>query len=141
MRLIDEIIIHCTATSARKKVTIDEIDRWHRDRKMKCIGYHFVIHQDGSISEGRPLSDIGAHCKQHNLNSIGIAYVGGLNSDTGKPEDTRTQEQRDSLFFLIERLVQEYPIQYIVGHNKYANKACPCFDAELEYLYLTEHLA
>ena len=78
MRKIDKIIIQCTATSEGRAVTVDEIRRWHKERGFSDIGYHYVIYLDGSVHEGRPIDKVGAHCKEHNSNSIGIAYVGGL---------------------------------------------------------------
>lgn len=129
MRTINEIIIHCTATEAEQLVTIEQLDQWHKARGWKGCGYHCVIHQNGLISTGRPIAEIGAHCKGHNAHSIGIAYVGGLLN--GKPHDTRTFEQVESMVSLIEALTQLFPtIVAVRGHNEYANKACPCFNVQ-----------
>ena len=136
MRRITEIIIHCSATEAGRDFTAADIDRWHRQRGFKCIGYHYVIRLDGTVEEGRPVSEIGAHCKGHNAHSIGICYVGGLRSSSGSrliPADTRTDAQKLSLLSLLSILKQRYPTATIHGHNEYAPKACPCFDAAAEY--------
>ena len=93
MRKIKEIIIHCSATKEGRNFTVADIDRWHRERGMRCIGYHFVIYRDGSIHVGRAIEEVGAHCKGHNSISIGICYIGGL-SKKGKPKDTRTRDQK-----------------------------------------------
>jgi len=127
MRRIDEIIIHCSATTEGKAYTVADIDLWHRQRGYRCIGYHYVITLDGMIHEGRNIEDIGAHCKDHNAHSIGICYVGGLDV-SGRPKDTRTPQQKESMTSLIYSLVGKYPYTYIYGHNELANKACPCFD-------------
>ena len=89
MRIITEIIIHCSATPEGKPFTVADIDRWHRQRGFRCIGYHFVIYLNGSVHAGRPITESGAHCQGHNAHSIGICYVGGLDS-LGQPKDTRT---------------------------------------------------
>lgn len=129
MRTITEIIIHCTATEATKPVTLAEIDKDHKSRGWKGCGYHFIIHQNGLIDIGRNLAEAGAHCKGHNANSIGIAYVGGLFN--GKPYDTRSYEQIQSLALLIKTLRRTFPtITKVKGHNEYANKACPCFNVQ-----------
>ena len=96
MRTITEIIIHCSATIEGKDYTVEDIDRWHRQRGFARVGYHYVIRLDGTIQQGRPLDIAGAHCIGHNAHSIGICYIGGLDQ-TGKPKDTRTQAQKDSL--------------------------------------------
>lgn len=133
MRRINEIIIHCAATPEGKNFTVQDIDRWHRQRGFKCIGYHFVIYRDGSIHKGRPLEQIGAHCTGHNANSIGICYIGGCAADGKTAKDTRTDAQREALKRLVAELKTAYPAATIHGHREYANKACPSFDVQKEF--------
>ena len=135
MRAIDEIIVHCTATPQGRAVSVDDIDRWHRQRGFAGIGYHFVVYLDGTVHTGRPIDLAGAHCKGHNAHSIGICYVGGLDLQ-GHPKDTRTPAQKEALMALVTTLKTQYPHAKIYGHRHFANKACPCFDAEKEYSYL-----
>lgn len=132
MRKIKEIIIHCSATVDGKDYTVADIDRWHRAKGYRKIGYHFVIYRDGSIHAGRPKAEIGAHCLGHNTYSIGICYIGGLSKEQ-KPKDTRTPQQRMALRSLLEQLREEFPEATIHGHNEYANKACPSFDVSKEF--------
>ena len=131
-RNITEIIIHCSATTEGKHFTAGDIDRWHRQRGFHSIGYHYVILLNGETQKGRDLQQIGAHCTGHNRQSIGICYIGGLDRK-GISKDTRTPVQKDSLRRLLLSLKKQYPHALIVGHNKFANKDCPCFDAEKEY--------
>lgn len=129
MRKITEIIIHCSATIEGKDYTVADVDRWHRARGWRGIGYHYVIYRDGSIHTGRPICETGAHCSGHNTHSIGICYIGGLSIE-GKPKDTRTSEQREAMRSLIKHLKQKFPEASIHGHREYTNKACPCFDVK-----------
>ena len=137
MRPITEIIVHCAATEAHKDFTARDIKLWHtlpppKGNGWKDIGYHFVIDLNGTIEVGRPIEQIGAHCKNHNTGTIGICYVGGLKN--GKPSDTRTDAQKASLIKLINSLKVVFPtITKVSGHRDYANKACPCFDAAKDY--------
>lgn len=107
-------------------------DKWHKQRGWKGIGYHYVIDLDGTIEKGRPESEIGAHTVGHNRNSIGVVYVGGLDK-SGKPKDTRTEEQKEALLEILRQLLCKYPKATIHGHNEFAKKACPCFDVRKEY--------
>ena len=132
MRRIDEIIIHCTATIEGKNFKAKDIDKWHKQRGWKGIGYHYVIDLDGTIEKGRPESEIGAHTVGHNRYSIGVVYVGGLDKN-GKPKDTRTEEQKEALLEILRQLLSKYPKATIHGHNEFAKKACPCFDVQKEY--------
>ena len=132
MRKINKIIIHCSATPQGRPVTVDEIDRWHRQRGFSGIGYHYVIYLDGSVHKGRPEESIGAHCTGQNANSIGVCYGGGMDVSNKKPLDTRTPAQKAALKSLIKTLVAKYPGVTIHGHNEFANKACPSFDVRKE---------
>ena len=133
MRLVKEIIIHCSATREEQQVSVDTIRDWHLAKGWNDIGYHFYIDLDGTINKGRDIDKIGAHCKGHNRNSIGICYCGGVEADGKTPKDTRTKEQKDSLLHVLKTLKAMYPEAVIYSHNEFANKACPSFDATEEY--------
>ena len=138
MRTITLIVIHCSAVRPDQTSSADDIEKWHKRRGFKCIGYHYVIRRDGTIELGRPEWEIGAHChvagQNHNKYSIGICYEGGLDI-RGQPADTRTAEQKQALHRLLEQLHERYPRAVIVGHhdlNPY--KDCPCIiDVAHEY--------
>ncbi len=132
MRDIREIIVHCSATRKGMDFRSADIDRWHRERGWKCIGYHYVVDIDGKLETGRALTEQGAHCRGHNRNSIGICYIGGLD-EYGQPCDTRTAAQKTTLLHLIRRLKELFPQAKVYGHRDFANKACPCFNAKKEY--------
>ena len=126
MRELKEIILHCTATKEGQDYSVEQVRKWHLDRGFNDIGYHFLIRLDGTVEAGRPLETVGAHCTGHNANSIGIAYVGGLDKN-GRPKDTRTLPQREAMRRLVYDLKQYFPRLEVHGHNEYSTKACPCF--------------
>ena len=137
MRKINKIIIHCAATPEGRQHDVADIRRWHLKRGFNDIGYHYLIHIDGTVEEGRPLSKQGAHCSGQNRGSIGICYVGGMSKDMKKAKDTRTQAQKDSLIKLMHELIYKYNKDMTIhGHNEYANKACPSFNVQEEYANL-----
>ena len=132
MRKINRIIIHCTATPEGRDHTAKEIDRWHREKGWASIGYHFVIRLDGTVENGRPIEQVGAHVKGHNADSIGIVYVGGCDKNM-KPKDTRTPEQREALLETVTNLQESYPHATVNGHNEFdKGKACPSFNVQTE---------
>ena len=132
MRKINKIIVHCSATKEGNNISAATIDQWHKDRGWRGIGYHYVVALDGTIEYGRSIYDTGAHVRNHNKGSIGICYIGGLGPSM-EPKDTRTQEQKESLLLLLKTLKKMHPAATIHGHNEFAAKACPCFDAKEEY--------
>lgn len=136
MRDIDKIIIHCSATQEGKEISAATIDKWHKARGWRGIGYHFVVALDGTIEYGRALNKVGAHVKGHNKSSIGICYIGGLDSVSKTAKDTRTPEQIATLLELLRVLKKLHPGITIHGHNEFSAKSCPCFDVQAEYYNL-----
>lgn len=136
MREITKIILHCSATREGGKYTAADIKRWHLQRGFSDIGYHYVIEADGRLVAGRPAAIMGAHCKVNrgNHDSIGICYVGGLDKD-GKPKDTRTAAQKQTIQTLLTALHNIWPKAKVYGHRDFANVECPCFDAKSEYIF------
>lgn len=119
---ITELIIHCSGTdneaydfTAMKK---DHIE----NRGWADIGYHYVIDQQGMIRAGRDLYVIGAHCRAHNKNSIGICLMGN---------EKFTKAQGIALLQLCIRLGIRFPITKVTPHNEYnENKTCPNISLE-----------
>lgn len=125
------LAVHCSATKPSMDIGRKEIDRWHRDGGMKCIGYHYVIRRNGEVELGRSKEEVGAHVRGYNRESLGICLVGGID-DQGKPEDNFTLDQYVALAEILQELHQEFPEAEIKGHRDFpeVNKACPCFDVK-----------
>lgn len=129
MRDINKIIIHCSATKADSDIGAKEIDSWHKKQGFSSIGYHFVICRNGDIEAGRPVQEMGAHCKGQNANSIGICLIGGID-ENGKSQNNFTDKQFQCLKLLVKKLQNEFPNSTIHGHYEFANKDCPCFNVK-----------
>ena len=137
MRLIKEIIIHCSATREGQDISVDTIRKWHVEgRGWSDIGYHLYVDINGEIHGGRDIAKIGAHSKGQNRNSIGICYCGGVETDGKTPKDTRLDCQKEALTAVLRTLKAMYPEAIIHSHNDFARKACPSFNATEEYKYL-----
>lgn len=146
-RQIDGIVIHCTATKPGQDLTVADVRKMHKQKGWSDIGYHYLIRLDGRIEKGRDVDIIGAHVSGHNAHTIGVCYVGGLDA-TGKPYDTRTYNQKQSLLNLLKMLRVAYHKATIKGHRDYSPdkdgngtiepnewiKSCPCFNAINEYI-------
>ena len=147
LEYIDEIIIHCTADHEGTERSAQYIDNEHRKRTTKSgahwlgMGYHYLIHLDGTIESGRSIRYKGSHCLEggHNHHSIGIAYVGGLERNSMKPKDTRTPAQKRQIWNLVLYLQKVIPtITEVHGHREFCNKACPSFDVKKEWKELKD---
>ena len=122
MRTINKIIVHCSATQEGRDLDAAEINRWHLKRGWNGIGYHYVVLLDGTIEYGRSIYKQGAHVKGGNEGSIGICYIGGVESERGSngkwiAKDTRTPEQKESLLLLLKTLKKMHTRATIHGHN------------------------
>ncbi len=139
MRTIRKIIVHCTDSNYGD---IKTIDRWHKERGFDGIGYHFLIYNtlpdyssyknrkpvpenDGLIMEGRDLQKIGAHCRGHNFDSIGVALVG---------VNTFSKAQIFSLVNLVKLLMKQFGVgkNNVLGHYE-LNPAKSCPNIDMEY--------
>ncbi len=130
-----EIIVHVSDSEFGNAVLID---KWHRWKKFKKIGYHYIIlngrpHSsavydslfDGAIETGRPRWKKGAHCKRHN-NSIGICLV----NKSGQ----FTRKQKEALIVLITELKKEYTDIKISQHSDYDKKKPHCAGMDLQQI-------
>lgn len=129
--VVKEIILHCSATVEGKPFAAADIKRWHLAKGWKDIGYHYVVDLDGKVEKGRADNVNGAHTVGHNSIALGICYIGGVDKNN-KPKDTRTDEQKESLFELVYTLLDKYNLKTdnIHCHYEFANKACPSFKRE-----------
>jgi len=134
MQEVKYIVVHCTATQLSQRVSVEDLDSWHKAKGWSGIGYHWYIDQDGKTWAGRAEQYAGAHVVGYNHCSIGICYEGGINAQ-GQPADTRTEKQKAALLAKLQELKAHYPSAIILGHRDFPNvhKSCPCFDARKEY--------
>ena len=124
---INRVILHCSTTNEGTDVTAAMIRAWHKDRGWSDIGYHYIVRLDGTVESGRPINKRGSHVRGHNKDSIGICYVGGLDSN-GHAKNTMTAQQRRSIETLCRSLCTALnkPLT-LHGHSEFTRKDCPSF--------------
>ncbi len=86
---------------------------------------HYVIKANGDVKK---LSDEKKNAED---NCIHIAYIGGIDKN-GKPKDTRTRAQEDSMFDLIVKLSDTYSAARTIGYDEHTGKTedSPGFDVK-----------
>lgn len=142
LRKIDRIVFHCTATVWGKPCGAKDIDLMHLDRfglNSGC-GYHFVVNTDGTVEKGRWSDFHGAHAKNENHDTIGVAYAGGLDKFGKQQVQGMNEAQYRTAKTLMRALIRGYELEPkdVVGHNElpYVNKGCPCTPMDMFRSYL-----
>ncbi len=144
MRSIKYIAVHCTASS--QHATIKELLLEFKRKGWSKPGYHYIVDVSGKVFNTLSEDEVSNGVKGFNSNLINVAYIGGIDTK-GKPVDNRTEEQKKSLLLLLKALKKKYPNAIIQGHRDFSPdtnkngivdpweriKACPCFDAKVEY--------
>lgn len=130
MRIINNIVIHCTATQPNAKVESIQ-NYWRNTLKWKSPGYHYILKADGEVVQLADEREVTNGVAGHNSNSIHLSYIGGIDVK-GIPKDTRTAQQLDSMKKLIKVLMARYPSARVLGHRDFPGvaKACPSFDVK-----------
>lgn len=95
--------------------SIEDLDAWHKQNGWVGVGYHYFVRKDGRIYKGRPDYTMGAHCKGHNANTLGVCAEGNYMVET-MPE---VQKQA------IIELCQSLGIKNIKGHKELKPTDCP----------------
>lgn len=150
VRHVVRIVVHCSGGPATQ--TAAGIRRYHTlpaargGRGWRTSGYHYVVEADGRVVQTEPHAATANGAKGFNHDSLHICYVGGVDG-AGRPADTRTAAQRESLRLLIAELRGRYGALPVYGHRDLSPdvngngrvdtweriKACPSFDAADEY--------
>ena len=107
---------------------------WKNNLGWKNPGYHYIIDRFGNVVNLLPIELVSNGVQGYNSQTINISYVGGIDK-SGKPKDTRTEAQKQSILKLLKELRVKFPKAKIQGHRDFPNvkKACPSFDAKKEY--------
>lgn len=121
------IILHHSLTKDSGTVSWTAIREYHLKKKWINVGYHWgleLINDHYEVLMGRMPNQVGAHCRQDQMNyrSIGICMVG--NFDIAKPP----KEQWGLCLRLVNYLCGALgiPKDNVYGHNMMAHyKTCP----------------
>ena len=144
------IAIHCSAGYSGRK----GIEAFWKSKGWRAPGYHRLIELDGKIENLLDFSKVSNGVLGFNGQTINICYVGGVQKgNVTIAEDTRNKEQKESLIKCIKEAQDWLKANgntskiIIQGHRDFSPdkngngviesweriKACPSFDAKIEY--------
>lgn len=122
---INALVIHHSASS--RVVEAAEIRQWHLDKGWDDVGYHWLIEEDGTIVQGRPMNVMGAHARGRNSDTVGLCIIG----DNTNTNQTWTACQLHSAATLMDAIRLLIPGIEIVGHRDImdpGHTVCPGVD-------------
>ena len=118
-----KLVYHHTAI---KNISPEDINKLHKNKGWKGIGYHYYIRKDGTIYKGREDDAEGSHVKGYNKESIGICVEGNFE------EEYLSDEQIESLKKLSLYICLKYNIKDILPHKELGKTLCPGKNFPLE---------
>ena len=126
------IVVHHSVTPRDLDVAKTEksIESNHKSRfnfisKMgSFVGYHYMIYGNGEVRQYREEAEVGAHCKEGEMNftSIGICLIGDFGQGAGRLNEKPSDAQIKALESLVREIQEKYkiPDENVVPHRKYA---------------------
>uniref|UniRef100_A0A7C6EEM5 N-acetylmuramoyl-L-alanine amidase n=1 Tax=candidate division WOR-3 bacterium TaxID=2052148 RepID=A0A7C6EEM5_UNCW3 len=125
MRKVKYLIIHHGEWKDTPEFQTNEVKKDQMQRGYSDIAYDFVIENFAGqyfAIVGRPLTQVGGHCKGWNQVSIGICFLGNFNQ--APPPIAML---RYGIEYLIIPLIQIFsiPIKNILGHGEVRDTDCP----------------
>jgi hypothetical protein len=125
------IVLHHSATRDGSTYSWGAIRAWHVETLgWDDNGYHGGIERitdsaqrdSYAVLYGRPVTEMGAHCRGMNSKSLGFCFVG--NYDEREPDQAMIEEAARRV--LVPWMIQHgIGPQQIVGHRDYSSKTCP----------------
>jgi N-acetyl-anhydromuramyl-L-alanine amidase AmpD len=98
-----------------------EIEKKHMTEKgWDDVGYHYLVHRDGKISEGRYLAFKGAHVEGANTGKVGILIIGDFEHQIWDDDDDPTTAQLAAAEGLLNTLKSSFgTLTKLGGHKDY----------------------
>lgn len=130
MRDLTHIVVHHSVTPQYQDIdeAVERISREHQERLHPDangfglhVAYHYIIDAKGNTRNTRPLSEIGYHAGNWEINekSVGICILGNYENDTP------TKDSLDTLAALSKEITRVYGVETVCGHRDIKATACP----------------
>lgn len=115
----DSVVIHHSGNSGEKDPK--EIEEQHMVKNgWDDVGYHYLIHPNGTIYEGRKIYHKGSHVSGANTKKIGILLMGDYSQQWWDFDDTLSKSHISTANSLIKTLKTKFPsIRKLGGHKEY----------------------
>lgn len=124
---VEFLVVHSTNTNIHQDLSLEDILEHRKKEGYPDIGFHYVLHRGGHVSQGVPANQAGTHTSHFDGKSIGILLVGGKTT-RGKPSDNYTDIQKVNLCLLLGQLNHSFPTAVPKGAGELLGGTNPHFD-------------
>ncbi|WP_226663429.1 N-acetylmuramoyl-L-alanine amidase [Microbulbifer aggregans] len=115
----DSIVLHHSGNSGEKDPRAIEA-KHIQDRGWDDVGYHYLIHPNGTIYEGRKIYHKGSHVSGANTGKIGILLMGDFNEQWWDFDDTLSNSHISAANRLTKTLRGHFTkVRKLGGHKEY----------------------
>ena len=118
------VVIHHSASTDSEHLELDNIAAAHEEKGWDGPGYHFIVELvDGQyvVLAGRPMNQVGAHCKYHNSDYLGVCLVG--NFSQVEPPKAQLRVAAKFVAALLDQ--HKLPRTAIYPHSHFRPTECP----------------
>jgi hypothetical protein len=114
------LVLHHTTGRYSGPETVRQIQAFHQGptRKWADVGYNFLVAPDGTVFEGRGWGLVGAHARDQNSVSVGVAFIG----DGRQPVPV---EALRAIVALAGEAERRFGRLQRVGHRDVGSTVCP----------------
>jgi hypothetical protein len=125
---VSTVVVHHTAGApvaddpVIEGLYVREVEADHRSRGWAGIGYNWVIFPSGRVFEGRGWRRKGAHARQANGTSVGVAFH--MHGSRERPTDAAVAAFRGLVAEGVRAGHLVEPVQ-VTGHRDYVATECP----------------
>lgn len=128
-REITELVVGTTNTFKDADVRAKDAEKWH-----------FIITRDGELQQVNPIDTVGDYAANHNVNTIGIAFAGGLSANRREAgavdkslyvsSSAINREQWNTFDKFLTQFYSVFPYGQVVGVSDIpnTNTSAPGFD-------------
>ena len=137
-RTIEYLVLHTTG-GATSRTAADEVNYlFNPDDPTKTgsygrlflrPGYHYMVNNEGKVSNTCPLDVSPWGASGYNNNGIHINWIGGADGKAIGGQFNMSKQQIFTFKVLMEKHIGAYPNIKVIGHNQVKNKPCPNFYA------------
>ncbi len=132
-----KLAVHHTVTprsaSGGYDARIRQIQSFHMEGNGWCdVGYHFLVTENGTVYEARPMRFIGAHAFTQNVGNAGMSFVGCFHTSgcAGFGSTTPPQAAIDAAAKVLGLVAKDQGITVsktsLKGHRDHPNQSTTC---------------